>query len=94
MKEATDIHTCSYHCDRPECVKVQRDELREAIAKKDAEIAALTGAWPTKAQALKYRAALRACVEALEAATSQTIGHDEYFQMVDAAIQQAKEAQK
>lgn len=42
----------------------------------------------------KRDAALQACVEALEAATSQTIGHDEYFQMVDAAIQQAKEAQK
>jgi hypothetical protein len=23
------IHTCSYYCDRPECVKAQRDELRQ-----------------------------------------------------------------
>ncbi len=24
-----DIHSCSYHCDRPACIKQQRDELRE-----------------------------------------------------------------
>jgi hypothetical protein len=29
------IHTCSYYCDRPECIKAQRDELREAIAKRE-----------------------------------------------------------
>lgn len=23
----TDIHSCSYYCDRPECIKAQRDEL-------------------------------------------------------------------
>lgn len=23
-----DLHTCSYYCDRPECIKAQRDELR------------------------------------------------------------------
>jgi hypothetical protein len=27
----TDIHTCSYYCDRPNCIKHQRDELREAL---------------------------------------------------------------
>ena len=29
MKTPIDIHTCSYYCDRPECIKAQRDELRE-----------------------------------------------------------------
>jgi hypothetical protein len=24
-----DIHSCSYYCTRPECVKAQRDELRD-----------------------------------------------------------------
>ncbi len=24
------IHTCSYYCERPECIKRQRDELRDA----------------------------------------------------------------
>jgi hypothetical protein len=28
----TDIHSCSYHCDRLECIKAQRDELRERLA--------------------------------------------------------------
>lgn len=27
----TDIHSCSYYCDRPDCVKAQRDELREEV---------------------------------------------------------------
>ncbi len=25
----SDAHTCSYHCDRPACIKAQRDELRD-----------------------------------------------------------------
>ena len=27
----TDIHSCSYYCDRPECIKAQRDELRDRL---------------------------------------------------------------
>jgi hypothetical protein len=30
--QMTDIHSCSYYCDRPECIKAQRDELRERLA--------------------------------------------------------------
>lgn len=26
------IHSCSYYCDKPECIKSQRDELRESLA--------------------------------------------------------------
>jgi hypothetical protein len=26
------IHSCSYFCDRPECIKAQRDELRSRLA--------------------------------------------------------------
>ena len=29
----TDIHSCSYYCDRPACIKAQRDELRESVEK-------------------------------------------------------------
>ena len=29
----TEIHSCSYYCDRPECTKAQRDELREKYVK-------------------------------------------------------------
>jgi hypothetical protein len=25
------VHTCNYFCSRPECIKVQRDELREIL---------------------------------------------------------------
>jgi hypothetical protein len=27
----TDIHSCGYYCDRPACIKVQRDELRDKL---------------------------------------------------------------
>lgn len=33
----TDIHSCSYFCDRPECIKAQRDELRERLAQPEQE---------------------------------------------------------
>ena len=33
----TDIHSCSYHCDKPECIKAQRDELRERLAQPEEE---------------------------------------------------------
>lgn len=29
-----EIHSCSYYCDRPECIRKQRDELREGIFSK------------------------------------------------------------
>ena len=29
MSNEFDLHTCSYYCHRPECIKAQRDELRE-----------------------------------------------------------------
>jgi hypothetical protein len=31
----TDVHSCSYYCDRPDCVKAQRDELRDRLAQPD-----------------------------------------------------------
>jgi hypothetical protein len=45
------IHTCSYYCDRPGCIRAQRDELREAIEKRkwvdltDEEIKEIIGPW-------------------------------------------------
>jgi len=32
-----DIHSCSYYCDRPACVKEQRDELRQRVAELEAD---------------------------------------------------------
>jgi hypothetical protein len=37
----TDIHSCSYYCNRPECIKAQRDELRERLAQPEQEPVAL-----------------------------------------------------
>lgn len=28
----TNIHSCSYYCERPECIRAQRDELRDELA--------------------------------------------------------------
>ena len=37
MTEPSDIHTCSYYCDRPACIKAQRDAFREQLeARQDA----------------------------------------------------------
>ena len=30
-----DIHSCSYFCDRPACVKAQRDKLREILYERE-----------------------------------------------------------
>ena len=30
--ETTEVHSCSYFCDRPGCIKAQRDELRATKA--------------------------------------------------------------
>ena len=37
----SDLHTCSYHCDRPECIKAHRDELRERLAAAEARVSEL-----------------------------------------------------
>lgn len=29
-------HTCNYHCELPECVRAQRDEMRERLARQRA----------------------------------------------------------
>lgn len=32
-------HTCSYYCDRPECIKAQRGELRGKLEAAEAQLA-------------------------------------------------------
>jgi hypothetical protein len=36
------IHTCSYFCDRPECVLAQRDELRQKLEQAEKQWVGLT----------------------------------------------------
>ena len=33
-----DIQSCSYFCDRPACVKAQRDKLREYVYKRESVV--------------------------------------------------------
>jgi hypothetical protein len=33
----SDIHSCGYYCDRPACIKAQRDELRDKLAQPEQE---------------------------------------------------------
>ena len=35
------IHTCSYYCERPECVRAQRDELRQKLEQAEKQEPAL-----------------------------------------------------
>jgi hypothetical protein len=39
----SDIHSCSYYCDRPACIKAQRDELRDRfqVMQAQAEVVAV-----------------------------------------------------
>ena len=34
-RQAIDIHSCSYFCDRPACIKTQRDQMREQKLKNE-----------------------------------------------------------
>jgi hypothetical protein len=34
------IHTCSYYCDRPDCIRAQRDELRQKLEQAEDAVAA------------------------------------------------------
>jgi hypothetical protein len=36
------IHTCSYYCDRPECIRAQRDELRQKLEQAEKQWVGLT----------------------------------------------------
>ena len=35
MKGYEELHTCSYHCDRPGCIKAQRDYLAGILISQD-----------------------------------------------------------
>ena len=37
-KSDCNLHTCNYYCMRPECILVQRNELRDRLAKQKPRI--------------------------------------------------------
>jgi hypothetical protein len=38
FKDHGALHSCSYHCDRAECIKAQRDELRSRLAQPEQDV--------------------------------------------------------
>lgn len=41
-----DIHSCSYYCHHPKCIKAQRDELRDTLKSKGEEhLGAFADGW-------------------------------------------------
>lgn len=37
MTTNTDVHTCSYYCERPGCIRAQRDELRDRLEREESD---------------------------------------------------------
>jgi hypothetical protein len=55
------MHSCSYYCDKPECIKSQRDELRETLSgvleqntELDAKLAEMERQWPFPPPGFKH----------------------------------------
>lgn len=78
MSQQDDIHSCSYHCDRPGCIKSQRDELRGLVERdmdlmRQAEdtIAFYTRQFPNRTKDGEVLAALR---ERLGTSNDQPVG--------------------
>jgi hypothetical protein len=40
-----DIHSCSYYCERPACIKAQRDELRARVAELERQYEPIAWQW-------------------------------------------------
>lgn len=70
------LHTCSYTCPRPECIKAQRDELRAKVEANTAEIR-------------RYHRACEMALEALEHHTA--IKHPQQMYYRDSAIDALRE---
>lgn len=50
------LHSCSYYCDRPECIKAQRDELVKKLEPADEPVPVAIDA---KMQVILHRALMR-----------------------------------
>ena len=47
-----DIHSCGYYCDRPPCIKAQRDELRDKLFE-DQAVKTYSGGKPNYTQPIE-----------------------------------------
>jgi hypothetical protein len=73
-------HTCSYECDRPECIKAQRDELRSMMYSNTAEIRRYHKVCEMALKALEWhleRGAYGADLEGTTAALREVLGGKE-----------------
>lgn len=77
----SDIHSCSYYCNRPACIKAQRDEMRERIAVLAGALEDLRGE-PTFAQ---LKAGAEECDPPRTAAARDVPLQDIYRAMIAAA---------
>jgi len=49
-----DIHSCGYYCDRPACIEVQRNELRDKLFS-DQAVKTYSGGKPNYTQPIEQR---------------------------------------
>ena len=65
------IHSCSFHCDKPECIKAQRDDLRQKyfdlcdIHARSLNQAIANGKWDADAKVMEFQSRLANAIEAM-----------------------------
>lgn len=66
-----EIHSCSLYCDKPECIKAQRDDLRQKyfdlcdVHARSLNQAIAQGKWEGDAQVMAFRERLADAIEAM-----------------------------
>lgn len=83
MNIPIDEHSCSYHCDRPECIKAQRDELRATLERVKAAEAGL----PVEPETFKFAIDI-------DTPVAYVVLKDDYDTLRDYAVQMKAENEK
>lgn len=66
-----EIHTCSLYCERPECIKAQRDDLRQKyfdlcdVHARSLNQAIAVGKWDADAKVMSFKNRLADAIEAM-----------------------------
>jgi hypothetical protein len=64
-----EIHSCSLHCERPACIKQQRDDLRQRyfdlcdLQARSLKQAIRNGKWEADAQVMLFKSRLASAIE-------------------------------
>lgn len=84
------LHTCSYYCDRPECIRAQRDELRLKQELRDTTVDILEQTRRELAEAHKL---LGQCADAMKFSKySEKTDWSQMIAAIDAAIRISHES--